>query len=512
MKKEDLNQAYENIKIDQYEKNKIFNNIMTKKKKKNTWIFSFGTVLFASLLIIMLYYPKINNPVNNSVDVALENNYRKEIIVSSKQFLQANKIDITKLKDGENLEIDSKDIISKDEYKTCSGKLIIKKYNDDYSYTTDVSCGNTVGKEIEFKIFAGNLIDVVEVENNIATITRINKKLYEDGTLKDSDIAITIFNDSGDILWNTKIESVYQEDSNVKLYGISKIKDYYIVLVNMEKMINNKTAQYHTHKLVINNEGNIISNEEIMVNGNTVYADRYITANDEASIYQIASEGQFLILKLNKDDYKIIELPFINEFNDETSLITNSNVYLYNDNYFYGNIYLKGFNGSEYYKCQTVFKLDEFGNVVWQKDITLNIEKEEDYYITKMFNLNDLLYIIYQSDNGDRLLLEYDEEFNLLNKININDLIDEVLFFNNLRFENEEFIFEMTKNEEHYFIKTDKNFKVLKEINVENNLISEKYDWNHSYYSRLKQEEVNMIYSVGNNIVDSDSILLAFYK
>ena len=107
MKKNDLKSMYDNIKIDNIEKSKIYNNIMNNRKKRFNFmpIFGVGTLALASIFAFMF----LGIPSNNGRNIALENSYKKEIIVNARQYLEANNIDLDSV--GSELVIDSKDIV-----------------------------------------------------------------------------------------------------------------------------------------------------------------------------------------------------------------------------------------------------------------------------------------------------------------------------------------------------------------------------------------------------------------
>ena len=74
MKKEDLKNVYDEIKISSSEKAKIFNNIMEKKNKKINWlpVIGFGLVALASVGLFMIL-SDVNTKVqileNSNVDI-----------------------------------------------------------------------------------------------------------------------------------------------------------------------------------------------------------------------------------------------------------------------------------------------------------------------------------------------------------------------------------------------------------------------------------------------------------
>ena len=93
----DIKKAYEDVKISEREKNKIFNNIMENRKKRFNWgpIFGVGAVALASFGFFMIANKGGNNTIlkpNEAVkrNVALENSYRKEIITGTKKYLEIN--------------------------------------------------------------------------------------------------------------------------------------------------------------------------------------------------------------------------------------------------------------------------------------------------------------------------------------------------------------------------------------------------------------------------------------
>ena len=259
MKERDIKDAYDNVEISQSEKNKIYNNILENRKKRFNWvpIIGFGALAAASFGLFMTFgvnkpneeLNADNNKENDKTIVAnrnikLENSYKKEIIVGAKSYLEANKIDLEKLEDGKEIVIETNKIVNKDDYKVCTGNLVIKRYNDDFSYSTDIKCDGE-DKEVEgakeFIIYSGIIDNVFEVDDYIA-ISAINNYIEKEVKLDnlthneivDNDINLTIVDKEGKIVFNKLIESVFEnENSKVNVIGVNKINDNYYVTLNM---------------------------------------------------------------------------------------------------------------------------------------------------------------------------------------------------------------------------------------------------------------------------------------
>ena len=237
---DELKKAYEDIKISDKEKAKIYKNIMDNRKKSFNWgpVFGFSLVALASFGLFMVLN-KTNDPSNpiNPIanrNVSLENNYRREIITGTKKYLEANKIDIEEIKEGEELVIEGDKIVEGEDYKTCKGNLVIKRYNDDFSYSTDVTCEGTdtdLSNAKEYVIYSGTLTDVFELKYGIAvaSISNIKKPHFD---VLDCTANLIVMDNAGNIKFNKTIESPYtDEDSTVKVINVKKINEkYYLIL------------------------------------------------------------------------------------------------------------------------------------------------------------------------------------------------------------------------------------------------------------------------------------------
>ncbi len=291
MKARDVKKAYEDIKISDREKAKIYNNIMENRKKSFSWgpILGFGAVALASFGLFMTLN-KTNDPSNpgsNPVinrNVSLENNYRKEIITGTKKYLEANKIDIEEIKEGEELVIKGEDIVDNEEYNTCKGNLVIKRYNDDFSYSTDVTCeGNDTdlsGKK-EYVIYSGTLTNVFELKYGIAvaSISNIKKPHFD---VLDCTANLIVMDDAGNIEFNKTIESPYtDEDSTVEVINVKKINDKYYLILEIANDIHFSPSgagslRRHYYVMTLDENGKELSFQEMLENGNSISVDSFV--------------------------------------------------------------------------------------------------------------------------------------------------------------------------------------------------------------------------------------------
>lgn len=522
MKKEEFKKEFDNIEISEMEKLKIYNNIMNNRKKKKSWILpmiSVGIVATASLVAFMIMKPAGDaSPKGPIGTMALENEYKKEVIVNVKNYLNAKEINVEELEDGEEKKIDSKEIISNEKYKACKGNVIIKKYNGDLTYSTDITCGDYDRTDaMEFRIFDGLVRNVFEIGEELAIASRIN--VSEDGD--NADANIMLFDESSDIKWTYTIESMEDVTSKIDVVGINKIGNkYYVLYKEVEYLGKTETGSYaydESSKLIILDEsGKLVEQYDF----EKYKIDEFIGSTNDTAYYTASSYDRniddytYVILKITEDNYDLIN--YEAGYDELPGISTTLDIQAFSNGYFYGFNREKGYEDDtdEYYRAKTVFKMNEKGETVWKKDVNLNIPNEDDYDIIKMIINNGQIYISYKSETDERLIA-YDLDFNFINSKMLSDIKPESSYFTNLRFEDNNIVFEFQKYDTtttYSFITTDKDLKVIdnKEVTEEN--IDANFAWSSLIYKRLKNNKINMVYAVDKDLNKENSILMVFYK
>ena len=541
MKEKDIKDAYDNVEISKAEKNKIYNNIMGNRKKRFNWvpIVGFGAVALASFGAFMVLgnpFGKSNNgngsngepSVNNSVlvtrNVSLENGYRKEIITSAKKYLKANEIDLETLEDGKEIVIETNKMVNSDEYKVCSGKLVIKRYNDDFSYTTDIHCDgddtDTSGSK-EFVVYSGLLDDVFEVDDYLVISSMNNIEKKKGSTIEgdkvydivDNDINLTVIDKEGNIVFNKLIESVYKDEySKVKVMGVNKINDnYYVILkINNELTFYSDTGTIRSERdhffgLILDKDGKQISLNEIKDDSNNgIMIENYIGSDSDVAYYTGYSitNSEFAIVKISKDNVDLTKY----EIAIDQPELERQKSYTVTDYYkgnFYGYSYVKSYGNEKYYSSRGLFELDKDGNVVWEKEITL----ENDNILKVMVN-NGLIYVV-SMDNDDYSLTTYDLKGNKKDTIKLSDITS---YYFDSYIDDNVVIRLIDDNSDYHYIVLDSSLKKVKEVDIDSTDIDKNFEWNNLVFSRLNGDKVNSIYGVKDSVNKSESILLVFNK
>ena len=215
-----------------------------------------------------------SNPTNPVVNrnVSLENSYKKEIITGTKKYLEANKINIEDIKEGEELVIEGDKIVESEDYKTCKGNLVIRRYNDDFSYSTDVKCsGNDtdLSGSKEYIIYSGTLTDVFELKYGIAvaSISNVKKPHYD---VLDCDANLIVMSNDGTIKFNKTIESPYKdEDSTVKVINVKMLNNKYYLILEVANQIHfnadgSGSLKNHYYIMTLDENGKELSYQEIL--------------------------------------------------------------------------------------------------------------------------------------------------------------------------------------------------------------------------------------------------------
>ena len=526
----DIKKAYEDIKISEKEKNKIFNNIMENRKKGFSWapIIGFGAVALASLGIFMVVGRNTNDPTNTfNRNISLENNYKKEIITNAKHYLEANNVDLEELEDGEEIKIEGNKIVDKEEYKMCSGNLVIKRYKDDYSYTPDIQCEGTDNSsegEKQYVIYSGILDHVFEVDDYIAisslynyskkeiTVLDVNTNKYEPWqVVKDNDINLTMVDKNGNVLFNTVIESVFKdEDSKIEVKSINKIDNNYYVALEVRNEINigphgGGSERLHYYMLILDEEGKQISYEELLdYFGNRIAISEYLGGEDGVAYYT-GYVNNHVIVKISKDNVETIEYKVSEE--EENGIAKGYRVEYYADGYFYGTVSEKSYEVGEYFRENKLFKLDMEGNIVWEK--TYDLEDEANLFDVTV--KNDTIYARALSEKK-AYLMTFDLEGEVKNNVCLTDLTDLTFYGHEYYVDGKNINVRIEGTEETHYLLLDENLKLVEEITLDQSEINANFMWSYVAYSRYNGKNVDVIYAVNQSINTSESILLVFNK
>ena len=536
MRDKDVIKAYEKIKISDYEKNKIFNNIMDKRKKSFSWfpIIGFGAIALA----VFGMYIFLNNDNSSTIgnqdnkkilekkkktneqvvktllnrNVSLENNYRKEIIVSSKKYLKANKIDIEELKEGEELVIKGEEIVSNDNYNSCKGNLIIKRYDDDFSYSTDVVCEGTdqdLSNKKEYVIYGGTLTDVFEIKYGIAvaSISNVKKQNYD---VLDCDANLIIMNNDGNIRFNKKIESVYtNEDSTVKVVSVNQINNKFYIVLQVANQIHFEPSgagslRNHYFLMVLDEKGEELSYKEMLDGNSSLFIDDFI-GGDAMYVYFIGSamnnttyENKRVIIKIGEDSIDTIPYKAIEE-SDKKEVARHVVITSYESGYFYGYKYDKSYGSGTYYSAKTIFKMNDKAEEVWETNIDGNINK---------IVVSDKVYALARSgDNARIYAIRLDGQH--FGSNNINDFYN----ISNFYIEGSRIIFKGTDNKENHFFEIfDDKLNKADRIDIDNTDIKDSFEYSFMQYAKLEDGKVIAGYTVNKKIEESDEVLIVFNK
>lgn len=519
MKKEELKNSIEKIEISNLEKQKIYNNIMkNRKKKKSFWpILTIGALATASLVLFFSINNKsILKPNDKAATgtLALENEYKKEVIINVKDYLNANNIEVQ-----DELIVDSKEIINNDKYNVCNGNVIIRKYNEDLTYVTDISCGDyDKSGSVEFRVWDGFIRNVFEIQDEIVITTYENYKDLNGYTQADANI---IFLDEfAQIKGNFMLKNIEDIKQTIDILSVNKIKDNYFITYRIREAISSNTFIETDCYVILDKEfdpieepeflkyenKNIIIDKLIKEENNTLY----FTAN-----YSDENKNHFIILCVDENGQKAIEYE---GFQDDKVLErgTSYKVTAYSDNYFYGYAYTKGYV-EDYYNGKTIFKLDNLGNIVWKKGIEISIQNEENYDVTNVYINNNRMYVIYKGNNEKdaEYIIIYDLYGNYIKSIRVEELNKKNPFVIDIHFEEENIIIELQgydSSTSYAFITTDRDLNIKSTKEVTKKPIENNFEWSALIYRRLKNNGINMIYAVNEKLDSNNSILLAFYK
>lgn len=552
MKKEELKKSYNEIKISPAEKAKIYNNIMERKnKKKNVWmpLVGFGAVALASFGAFMFINngglngnkslednkDKIVEKQNIALlgDLSLESKYRKEIMVNSRSYLTANKIDISELKDGETKEFDANEIVDNDDYNSCKGKLTISRYNGDYTYATNVTCSaNTEGKDVEFKIYDGFLSDVYEVNEGIITVSFSNMK-HQYENLVSNDVVLTLFNDNGEMVWNTEFknsDTTYFNNENIikRVYSIHNFGENY--LVQFEYILD---GQFTESGSGIGTAGCDL----VLFDKNGKILKQYSLEYEEpGKMLEVYSLGEFIGEDNGKAYYEVDvrnpeddNLGYIMEVSDSIRLIRYDEVLDADDDegvqntrvintvkngYFYGYVKRKSFDENMELEQNVVFKMDMNGDIFFEKELK---GLSEDSLILETFvDDSENIYFTISSENidGSDLVVKYDKNLNYITTYDVKNYIetDETILLNDVSLVDDKLLLDIRNIDwsMQYVITLDEDGNVIKEYSVDTKDVNSNFEYSYLYKNLIVKDKLTQVYSVSDSL--TNSILLVFYK
>jgi len=524
MKGREVKKAYEEIKISDSEKNKIFNNIMENRKKSFNWgpIFGFGAVALASFGMFMVLN-KTNNPSDPGTpggaqivnrNVSLENNYRKEIITGAKKYLEANKIDIDDISEGEELVIKGEEIVKNEDYGVCTGNLVIKRYNDDFSYSTDVTCegeDTDLSNAKEYVIYSGTLTDVFELKYGIAVASISNVKKPNLDVL-DCDANLIVMDNNGNIKFNKTIESPYtDEDSTVKVINVKMINDKYYLILEVANEIHFEPTgaghlRNHYYIMTLDEDGKELSYQEMLDHGNSIYVDNIIGGH----AYKIYCTGYVLDKETYDTTNVIIEIaddhietiPYkITEESGKKDVARNTVITDFESDYFYGYKYDKSYAGTNYYSAKTLFRMNMNGEVVWETNL-------KDFNINKVKVDSDIVYVL--ANNGSvSKIFTHGTDGQKRGEINLSDF-----------YHVEDFVIEgrsiivkgSDKKGNVFFGIYNEQLELVEKINIDNTDIENNFEYSFMQYAKLEDKKVIAGYTVNKTLAQSDEVLLVFNK
>lgn len=533
MKENDIKKAYENIKISETEKAKIYSNIMANKKKGFNWkpFFGLSTVALASFGIFMI--ADQNTEKGNSLgetntiekrNVALENDYSKQIIINARKYLADNKINVEEIENGKELIIEADKIVDNEEFKTCKGNLVITRYNKDFSYNTSVTCEGTdteISNKKEYVIYDGILSNVFELGNGkyIGVASTINN-VKENYNIVDCDANFTVFNKEGKVVFNKLIESIYKdENSTVELTNVNIIGEKYYLILKVHNNIHfnsngsgSSTENYYL--MTLDKDGNELSYIQLISkDGDRMFIDKYIgNVNDKNEIYYTGHSfdaktlnNTFGIIKISKDNVELIPCE-LNSVDEKKEIFTHNILTSEFDGAnFYGYSIDKSYGESNYYSARKIFKINTDGKKIWEKELDEGenihqIEAKEDIYVLASNGTHFFLYKY--NTEGERIekktLSEYDwvDDFDWIQEYN----------------ENNGVIVKGKKEEKLFMQVLNSKLEVVKTVELDNSDIDAEFEWKYLRYWKLNGDNINSAYSVSNNIQNSNSVLLVFNK
>ena len=519
----DIKKAYDEIKISDREKNKIFNNIMENRKKSFSWmpILGFSALALASFGMFFLLgstkndptIPGGNTPGGQQLkgrDIQLENTYRKEIIVNAQKYLQSNEIDLDEIQDGEELVIEGEKIVDNEEFQGCKGDLVIKRYNEDFSYSTSVTCDGedqNTDKERKYVVYNGTLTNVFEVNDYVIVASRVNEKKvgYQ---VVNCDANFTVLDKEGNIVLNKLIKSVYvNEDSSVEIKNVNMFGDEYFLILELDNEMNFKPSgsgslKSHYYLMVLNKEGEELSYKELLVNGDPVYINEYI-GSDNGSVYYTGYtldktyDASFGIFKIKENNIDIIPYEISKDGSRKNTAI---NIVLtgVKDGNYYGYSYEKSFSGENYYSANKLFRLDENAKQVWEAEVDGNIRNVV---------VDDYVYVL-AGNNGIDKIYTFTLDGEKLGESELGDFE----FVESFYLDGEDIIIKGMSNEEYFFEIYNGKLEMEEKIIVDNSDLTDKYEWHFMKYWKLNNHKVTAGYIVEESIETSNSVLLVFNK
>lgn len=347
--------------------------------------------------------------ISSPEDIKLSGEFKKEIIINSKNYLKSNNVKLEDLKDGEELKIDSKKIVTNEEYNKCSGNLVIKRYNDSYTYSPEITCGEQPGdQKIEYHIFDGFIKDITYYGDNTLVESYGNWSLLNDFEPIYDD-TLMYFDASGNVLWSYQIKR-QMDNGKSQIKGMKVFDDKFFIVVEYTNDIvveehnadgSGQTSARNSYELLVldKNGKNITkkykeANKTIKELGGFEYlSNNKIYFNK----YNMNGNNQYYELDLETMKFEIYDIP---NFNTENGYV----VFAVID----AKMYLDLDDG-----VLSVYDLkkEKFGN---------EFKTPEKAMVSDVNEINNLLYIYYseEEDLGDNFvkyhehILVVDKDFN----------------------------------------------------------------------------------------------------
>lgn len=314
MKKEELVKEFDNVKISNSEKTKIFNNIMDKRKNKRNILIPFVSFGFVAVILLVFFIIELpgsekNNSLREPVSVSTQNiiyessavKYKNELNNNLSDYIKDKKIEVV-----DGLDIDANDVVESD---VCDGTLRFKVTNGLVLVDSDISC------------------DTMQDDEYDVTYTIFT---FEDRTLVPTKI---IDDGSGYIVFSeVNIEEVKEGDQFNVYNDLVFTKLDYDYNVEFNYQINRKDYS-----------DEFVQEERIYINNYIEYKEVYYVFID---VVNYSGNCSSYIRKINKDG----------EFLEEMFLYDNvSDIYSLKDNYLYYSSY--DYSGNSNFKV-IVYDLD----------------------------------------------------------------------------------------------------------------------------------------------------------
>lgn len=467
-------------------------------------------ILISSAFVYTIFFsPKNNKKIKDDKmvlkgDMTLESIYRREVVENLEDYLNYNK-EVLNSKD--KVVIATKNIVPKDEqFEKCSGKVTVTRDNENYLYLTDVTCDKkTTGRNVEYKLYAGNLSDIYEVSNGIVIASKVDMQ-------NDSyNALLTMFDNTGNKKWSTKYDEPNKENitNKIEIHSVNNYKNNYLVNVK----ITSSEVKYKT--LVIDSEGKIVNTIELN-DSEYELTEMYEFVNEDNNklyfqgIAKTKTENEIPVI-IAISDSKIELVRFEYEKYEEQST-TIRNILHTKNNYFYGNSTI--IDKEKNIKNNVVFKMDSTGKIILEKEIS---KISPTSYIKDIYVISsNEIYIHYMSvgtqlENKEEGIYKLNKNLEVIDSIEYKQILnDQNVTINSLttKDNNLEICFRNNENAKAYLMSIDKKNKIV-EISLEN--VNDKFTQKYLYKDIIAENKVIQVYTNSSDLSLED-IILVFYK